>query len=245
MCLNQATSSEHVPPQCIFPEKKDTNKDLRINLITVPSCEEHNQRKSHDDQFLMVCLAGLIGNNSIGFQHFNGKIQRALRRTSYKLLEDVFLKKKLIKIENENGFMELLWGTPDYDRLIRCFSNIGYGIHRAHFKTNFNGTVKPYLEFLHHTEQNPKEFKEFIKHRASIDLAGQAQYGENPDVFWYQFTKPDQFGLFLVKLKFYQNVEVFISYIPTGFVSSRLDFELMNLGVKTIIGLEGKNYEFN
>src|SRR5690606_5165349 len=129
MCQNSATSSEHVPPQCIFPEKKDANQDLRKNLITVPSCEEHNQRKSHDDQFLMVSLAGLIGNNSIGFQHFNGKIQRALKRTSYKLLEDVFLKKKLIKFEAENNFMEVLWGTPDYERLVRCFKNIGYGIH--------------------------------------------------------------------------------------------------------------------
>lgn len=193
----------------------------------------------------MVCLAGLIGNNSIGFQHYNGKIQRALKRTSYKLLEDVFLKKKLIKFEYENLFMEVLWGTPNYERLIKCFTNIGYGIYRAHFKESFSGQVKPYLEFLHHTAQNPKAFKEYIKHRASIDLAGQSEHGENPDVFWYQFTKPDQFGIFLVKLKFYQNVEVYISYIPAGVVPSHLGFELMNLGVKTIINLEGKHYEFN
>src|SRR5690606_38612967 len=91
MCDEVATSVEHVPPKCLFPEIKDSGVDLRVNLITVPSCEEHNCKKSHDDEFLMVSIAGMLGNNSIGYQHYNGKIQRALRRTSYKLLEKVFL----------------------------------------------------------------------------------------------------------------------------------------------------------
>lgn len=246
MCEALATSSEHVPPQCLFPAKKDLKRDFRKNLITVPSCEEHNQKKSHDDEFLMVCLAGLIGNNSIGFQHYHGKVNRALKRTSYRLLEDVFVKRKLIVMECRNLFLEVLWGTPDYERLIRCFTSIAYGIYRFHFKSNFVGKVKPYLEFLHHSEKNPQEFKKFIKHKVSIDLDGQSTYGENPEVFMYQFTKPDQFGLVMVKLMFYQNIEIYIAYQPLNVeLPSNLGFELMNQGVKTILHLEGKHYEFN
>ena len=102
MCEQKATSVEHVPPKCLFPEYKDTQRDLRLNLITVPSCDDHNGKKSRDDEFLMVSLAGIIGNNSIGYQHYRGKIQRALKRTSYKLLEKVFLSRKLVKISDEN-----------------------------------------------------------------------------------------------------------------------------------------------
>lgn len=59
MCVSPATSREHVPPLCLFPESKDVGgKDYRRNLITVPSCDEHNSKKESDDEFLMVSLAG-------------------------------------------------------------------------------------------------------------------------------------------------------------------------------------------
>ncbi|RJG10106.1 hypothetical protein D3879_18915 [Pseudomonas cavernicola] len=246
MCHKVATSVEHVPPKCLFPELKDSGKDLRINLITVPSCEDHNGKKSHDDEFLMVSIAGIIGNNSIGYQHYNGKIQRALKRTSYKLLEKVFLRKEILRIGDENKFLELLWGTPDHKRLIDCFTHIAYGIHRHHYKQNFNGIVKPYLGFLYTKEQNPKAFKAFLKDKASIELADQPKYGDNPEVFYYQFTGVDNFGLFLGRLCFYQNVDVYISYQPAEAQTPyHLGFDLMNRGIKTIIKLGDKEYEFN
>lgn len=69
-CEAQATSREHVPPLCLFPTARDSDgQDLRRNLITVPSHEAHNLQKSKDDEFLMVSIAGIFGNNSIGFRH--------------------------------------------------------------------------------------------------------------------------------------------------------------------------------
>ena len=54
MCDSYAVTVEHVPPACLFPEKKDSKDiDFRKNLITVPSCEIHNSKKSDDDEFLM------------------------------------------------------------------------------------------------------------------------------------------------------------------------------------------------
>lgn len=246
MCNEAATSVEHVPPKCLFPEIKDSGVDLRVNLITVPSCEKHNRKKSHDDEFLMVSIAGILGNNSIGYQHYNGKIQRSLKRTSYKLLEKVFLRKELIRIGDENQFLELLWGTPDHERLISCFRHIAYGIHRHHFGKNFNGTIKPYLGFLYTNEKNPKAFKAFLKEKASIELADKQKYGDNPKVFYYQFTDTDEFGLYLGRLCFYQNVDVYISYQPTEAKKPyHLGFELMNSGIKTIFKLGDKEFEFN
>ncbi len=50
---------------------------LSLMALTVPSCEKHNNFKSDDDEFLMVSLAGILGNNSIGYIHSRGKVKRA------------------------------------------------------------------------------------------------------------------------------------------------------------------------
>jgi hypothetical protein len=128
MCDETASTVEHVPPKCLFPESKDIEgQNFRLNLITVPSCEIHNTQKSKDDEFLMVSLAGMIGNNSIGYLHKFTKVDRAIQKSAHKLIENVFLKKEkyYFKIE-DNKFIELIWGTPDFDRLENCFKHIAF-----------------------------------------------------------------------------------------------------------------------
>lgn len=246
MCEKDSTTVEHVPPKCLFPELKDSGRQLRSNLITVPSCDEHNGQKSKEDEFLMVSLAGIIGNNSIGYEHYHGKIQRALKRTAFKLLEEVFLKKKLVKLGDENSYLEILWGTPDHNRLINCFRHIAYGIHFHHYGHKFVGEVKPYLAFVYPNEKNPKTFKSFLKEKVRLELDGKPTHGENQEVFYYQFTDTDQFGLFLCRLKFYQNIDVYISFLPSGYSKPYdIGMELMNSGIKTIFTLGEKKFEFN
>ena len=63
MCEQANTTPEHVPPKCIFPEVKDLGIDYRKSLITVPSCDAHNLRKSKDDEYLMFVLTCSITNN--------------------------------------------------------------------------------------------------------------------------------------------------------------------------------------
>jgi hypothetical protein len=246
MCDEIPTSVEHVPPRCLFPTKKDSGEDLRVNLITVPSCDKHNGEKSHDDEFLMVAIAGIIGNNSIGYQHYDGTIQRALKRTSYKLLDKVFLKKQLYRVKSENLFLDILWGSPDYERLLTCFRHITMGIYRHHYEKIFKGEIKPYIGFLHTNEKNPKAFKEWIKHKSEKELDHQNKYGCNQRVFYYQYTEPDKFGVYLVKLCFYENVDVYVAHVPEQTeMPCFLGMELMNAGIKTFVKDDGKIFEFN
>jgi hypothetical protein len=111
MCERPATSREHVPPRCLFPESKDMDgESYRQNLITVPSCDQHNMAKSRDDEFLMVSLAGIIGNNSIGYRHKFGKVNKAVRRSANRLLEEVFVKKKHVFVVEvgPNKFIDVI-----------------------------------------------------------------------------------------------------------------------------------------
>lgn len=56
-CNNIATSVEHAPAKCFFPIEH------RKNLITVPSCEQHNNETSKDDEYVRGIIVASKGNN--------------------------------------------------------------------------------------------------------------------------------------------------------------------------------------
>lgn len=195
----------------------------------------------------MVSLAGIFGNNSIGYMHKLGKVDRAIRRSSKRLLDKVFIKKKHYLFEDENNkFYEVIWGTPDQSRLENCFKHIAYGIHYYHFGHRFSGKTRILLGYLHHEDENSKNFVRFIKDRALIDLDGATKNGENQVIFYYQFTEPDQFGIYLVRLVFNGGVEIYVSYVPEHCeMPVHLGIELMKRGIHTVFTLEDEKYEFN
>ena len=162
MCQRAACSREHVPPKNLFPESKDFDgRNFRINLITVPSCKLHNSAKSKDDEFLMVSLAGIFGNNSIGIRHRIGKVTRALHRVSNKLLDEVFTERRVIdRIDMKNNrFLEVIWGTPDHDRLIKCFDHVVRGLFFINLKRNLPETQKFIWDTLSKKKQDHAIFR--------------------------------------------------------------------------------------
>ena len=65
-------------------------------------------------------------------------------------------------------------------------------------------------------------------------------------MFSFQLTDPDQFGLFLVHMRFYGGLDVYTTMIPDGTeMPFDLTLALMNGGIHTIISADGKVYEFN
>lgn len=247
MCSSAATSREHVPPRCLFPKSADTGFNFRQRLITVPSCDLHNTRKAQDDEFLMVSLAGILGNNSIGYSHRLGKVNRAVLRSSRRLLDAAFVSKQSHFVAvDENKFLEIIWGTPDVARLQRCFDRIARGLHRHHFGMSFDGEVRTHLGYLAPKPGNASTFRDFIKHRVEIDLIGIQHQGDNPGVFSYRFSEPDSFGYYLVEMRFYGGVIIYCAYVPATLGRpSYLPALLIEKGVRTILNLEGKQYEFN
>jgi hypothetical protein len=214
MCDRNAISSEHVPPKNLFPQLKDIGEDYRKYLITVPSCEIHNGAKSKDDEFLMVSLAGIFGNNSIGYLHKFTKVNRAIKRTSNRLLDKAYKKRKHYYLKTDNAFLEIIWGTPDHTRLLNSFEHIAYGLHYHHLKKPFKGKIKIILGYLHSKDESNNNFVQFIRHQAKIDLINIPKYGENKDVFYYQFSEPDSYGTYLVHMRFYGGIDVYASFLP-------------------------------
>lgn len=196
----------------------------------------------------MVSLAGIIGNNSIGYRHKLTKVDRAIRRSSFRLLEKAIVKKQqLIKVELDgNKFIEVIWGTPDVERLRRCFDRIVRGLHLHHFGKPLEGETRILLGYLFHADRSAKNFTQFISDRAALELTDKPRYGKNEDVFYYQVTAPDQFGLFLFRLCFYGGLNVYAAVTPEGVERPyHLGMELINRGIKTVFTLGDKSYEIN
>ena len=214
-CVKVAVTSEHVPPQCIFPEKKDLAEgmDLRRNLITVPSCDDHNLRKSGDDEYLMYVLSMNLPAGEIAAHHFSTKIMRAIDRrpalvnSLVKNNTPVIVKDRTTGETYETSALEV-----DGQRVDRIFSNIALGIYFHHFNKRWedNLRVQPnFLSFLHepNAQQRNAQIAELARY-ADQFFADVEHFGENPSVFTYQVVQPDRRIHALMRLNFYTGCKV-------------------------------------
>ena len=195
----------------------------------------------------MVSLAGIIGNNSIGYWHKMTKVNRAITKSSNRLLDKTFLERKHFVVRlADNKFIEMIRGTPDFARLEKCFQQIAFGLFFHHFKIKFRGELNVLMAHFEMKDKNGETYIEFIKHRAELELRGKERFGKNPAVFFYQFTNPDWSGMFIVKMCFYEGCIILVRFAPEGAIpQANLGLLSIQGGIKTIIELEGKKYEFN
>lgn len=214
MCLNPATSREHAPPLCLFPEIKDipTGENYRKNLITVPSCDEHNLKKSKDDQFLLLILLLHFESNEEGQKHFAGKLTRTLKRRS-SLLGVLKDKEDVIVQESESSGFHI-----NRDRFDATMDRIARAIHFAEYGEMWSEQIiinTPSLFDL----KSPNSFQvnlEQQKLKLMIDkfLDPYPKKGENPMIFYYQIDKELQENKLLMKMVFYEGFAVYAYSSP-------------------------------
>jgi hypothetical protein len=114
-CKNKASTKEHVPPKAFFP------KNLRNQLITVSSCEKHNNEKSHDDQYVLahICMNSSPKNRSQ--ELFLEKVLPQLKHNGAAL-------GKLISKDCKPVDDGIVAYQVDVNRLDRFFNGLSYGI---------------------------------------------------------------------------------------------------------------------
>lgn len=70
--------------------------------------------------------------------------------------------------------------------------------------------------------------------------------GANQDVFFFQFSEPDQFGLRSARFCFYDGINIYVAFIPDGVSPPQnLPALLIKGGIKTYFTLGDRSYEFN
>lgn len=210
MCEDPAESSEHVPPKCFFPERKDLGsyRDYRQNLITVPSCKRHNLSKSKDDEYLLFVVVGHWENNEVAQRLFSTKILRAIRGRPRK--RQVYLRQW---IRARVGSMTTGAPVVDRGRFDESMACVARGLHFHHFDGE-QWTADIWVETGALVLVGGIDFEQRSARLQALELLS-AKYlknkpwlGDNPAVFCYQIYRDEDTTHLLVRMRFYQGFTV-------------------------------------
>lgn len=218
-CGRPATSAEHVPPRCIFPEGKDAfGADMRKNLITVPSCDEHNLEKSKDDEFLMGCVTPVVGNNGAGYIQTQTKLRRAFEHSGGRLLGAVMPDaKEATWVRPDGARFPILVGQADVQRLCRAFEHVARGLYFHLRQSRFVGRCRVIPSFVRFPDDRELVvIQELARVMLRQERSNWICHGQNLDVFRFQFGPTDQYGLLPMVMTFFGGAEVFVSFQPDG-----------------------------
>lgn len=237
MCGAPATSREHVPPLCLFPEEKDIkDSTFRSNLITVPSCVDHNSKKSNDDEFLMATISGVVGNNVIGFIHLQTKVKRALERKTSNFMDAIMKERQSHTLITKSGKKYPVFvGNPDLPRLHSCFKHIAHGIFYHNFGKHFEGTTHTLIDFVTYEERWEK-YKLLCRKRFEMEPNKPKTEGATPEIFNYEIFEPDEAGFIGMRMTFYGGAVVFVAFEPTG-AGKHQDMisQMLDAGISTTV----------
>lgn len=207
-CSKISVSSEHVPPQSIFPALKDTDDrtDYRKNLITVPSCTDHNLKKSGDDEYFRLILLSNLNLNKEALNLVQNKIFRQLERKPLIALELYNNIKSYVKYNEE--VIPII--SLDFTRFDNYFKLIVKGLYYHHYGRKYNNSITIYCPTFindNHEEQEKRNLfskllsegdKHFIK----------SFHGENEKIFKYSFAELEE-KTFYLKTVFYQHIPIY------------------------------------
>ncbi len=191
MCDCESTSSEHVPPRCLFPEQRDLPEgmDLRKSLLTVPSCDLHNSKKSSDDEYLLYCLVLSIPSNKVAKNHFLSKIVRAIDRNP-SLIKKYLSATQNVSVENieTKEWSQTIGCQIDDERFDKSLEQLSLALYFHHFKLKSTGEIGIYPNFLLSMSEGYKETNETIAKMDKMSetlFSKEPSYGKNPEVFKY------------------------------------------------------------
>jgi hypothetical protein len=220
-CDRPATSDEHVPAKCFFPEQKDLppGVDLRRNLFTVPSCDVHNSKKSSDDQYFWQIVTMAQGLNECGKQMVRTKVVRSMKRRPALVGSVVSTAKSSYVYE----FKIKAWlptGMVYFDN-VRVFNTLEYfarALYFWHFKSKWPGAAGAFPNFTQWGKKRPdlsdrRTYSRILANTASI-AATLPKFGENPDVFYYQVLPPDGTPGVIMQATFYGSVKIACGFVP-------------------------------
>lgn len=218
MCDRPATSDEHAPPKCIFPELKDVSDSVnrRENLITVPSCDEHNSVKSKDDEYFLYILSLSITSNPVGHLQAITKVKRAIAKKPSLFYE---LRQNVTQVPftyfNTNEITDAIAMFPDGNRVNSVLDKCARAIYFHTTGKKFTGTAKVVNGFLLNDQVN-SEIKLKIFEQLENIFNIYPYIGNNQDTFKYKIICVNESAMLL--LEFYGSTKAIVDLRSTSAV---------------------------
>ena len=209
ICNQEASSKEHVPAKCFFPEDGKYKK----NLITVHSCSLHNEDTSADDEYVRNIITMSLGNNNIAYNKFIRKTIKSFAK-SERLFESTTRNAIPLEIHNGDVNERTIAIEIDRERFDKIMKKIAYGLFYYDNNCVWDRELIVTTEFLRYEDLSPDDLGKMIQRFRSYLIEPEFD-GKNPMVFKYKFIIPapsDEFDQVLW-MKFYESFEVFITSI--------------------------------
>lgn len=211
-CTAQASSKDHCPPKLVFPA------DMRVDLIKVPACEQHNQAVSADDEYAAHVLTMAGENNDVGQRMMLTTTADAMKYRDRR--EQVIEKVIPVKCADGDGDHGL---TVDRARFNRVMVKIARGLyyHENDYLKRLDGPFGVFSNMFRARRQAgdgstmaiTSPWAKFAADFAPLlDAHACKVKGSNPKAFSYQISPagpPD-----IVRLIFYGGVEVAVVSSP-------------------------------
>lgn len=224
-CGQPAVTREHVPPKCLFPEKSD--KDYRVNLITVPSCDLHNSVKSGDDQFMMVYFVALA--RDLDYTKLKPHIDKAIRTIIRRphLVSEYTDQFKIVAANEMTERHDIDWHDPEnfiemqsnYKRICDFFASVARGILFHTRGVQWEGGVLVMPHFLGTlVADNGKNLTESL----TSQIVSEYSLGNNKDIFYYADHVQGGIVKYSVDMCFYKQFKVTCDFLEK---SKRADIE--------------------
>ncbi len=214
-CGSASTSREHVPARCFFPPKSSGGggKGHRFNLVTVPSCDKHNSKKSADDFFLLFVISSHFENNSLARRQFHNSV-----------IPEVKKRPAFLSFLSE-GFPATIGGLPtmaftvDRSRFDAALDHVARGIYYHHCRVPLSRQLQIQTPDLFAVKElgasRTNRLMQELDARAQATLEGSPVNGQNPRVFRYQFIADAVGPRFAVRMVFFEGFVV-IAATPPG-----------------------------
>lgn len=206
-CGNPATSREHIPPSNLFP------KGHNSQLITVPSCKQHNEDLHKLDERFRVYLQVQQRSNPVALEAFKDRTFRGLSRPERSGLTRSLAEKSHRVTIGEQPTLAMEINPKDQNLY---FEKIIRGIYFHLFKRQAPGRVVSISQDFIVPGFDYEELMSTIL--PLLNDPNVTAFGKtaNPEVFQFKYARvvEETREAFAVVLRFYEGVEVF------GFVTS-------------------------
>ncbi|KMJ45967.1 hypothetical protein AB204_06040 [Xenorhabdus khoisanae] len=153
-CEKIANTKEHIPPKSFFPS------DKKLNLMTVKSCEDHNNSKTKDDIYALtqICLCCLTSDEEQNINKvFSKSVIEQLQHNNKALQRTIFKNSKF----SARG-VSVPVDTERMDNFLNCLT-LGVLFKKTGKKINLNKYVinNVYLDF-NNENSLPKKTNDFF-----------------------------------------------------------------------------------
>lgn len=128
-CDSDGVTKEHAPASSFFPQ------GYRENLVTVPSCHEHNTSNSKDVEYVRNVIVAHLETNDVANRHLLEKVTRSFQH-SPKLFYQTFKETAEILFNGE----EAITYRGDLPRFSRVMSDLAYALYYKDFAKRFSAT---------------------------------------------------------------------------------------------------------